>query len=994
MRSKNSIKIIQRAYFKIETGSFSANVFLSTKSSKLRVVTGTANHLNINLITKRMCEKIFKFRNSSSKIKVVLYSKGRRIKERMHYYHYTDPISTLSLSTRGYNALKREGIDTINDLFNCPKEDILKIKNLGKKSSDEIFSIIDELNKNKAIIFSEISPKEPKEIRFFIGSDGHKYNDISIEDLNLSVRAYNCLRIAKINYYSELLLKSADELIVIPNMGKKSLLELENVKSNTPLTLFSEIKDNKYITPDTICRSVFTVISEKINVNPAQLSEKLIPVCSRYMEDKENITDVSLCLKDKNFIKNVYEVNYIQLIFDDYVLNIIKESIYGCEENDILEKMPLYFNNVEFINMQLNNLLSRNEIEIFNNDKFIAVFPSLIIGAQKVLTDKEYDILIQRTKGKTLEDLGKVGGVTKERIRQIEAKAIRKLNNNNSLFKEDIYSDIFKRYSISHDEFMIAFKNTETYNYLALRYSPGKGQADDSRLPLQQILEDKKIPVVFKRACEKAIYKNFVQIAKEYVPCTRGHISNYVLRTFATDEVTFDEFCVLYFSILEDIGKQNDPKLSLMSRGYENKMAASKTTLWKYGKKLRYYNMELYDFTELLTTINLNQYDNIEYSTLKFFRLYPELMKTYDIRDEYELHNLLKKICDKDRYPTINFKRMPHIEFGRADRDNQVMDLLLSLAPIDNNDFAKEYEREYGVAASTVLANYMSHFDQYFYNGVYKIDFPALPDIIARKLKQILIDDFYLLSTIREIYKKEFPKSDEKLLNPFSLKNLGFKVYSNYAVTDKFNTATEYFNYLLTKDDITYFDNIPSEIKGTISFTSQLYRLKAEYEITEFSPNKYINFRKLKQIGITKKMLKMYCNVVLNFVGGSKYFTLSSLRKEGFSHELDELGFDEWFYTSILVEDKNNLSYQRIGGNKLMLSGDFDVMFEDFLEFIVYSQDSLFIDIYELSYRLQEYYNIRISIWKLIEIIKNSTMFYDVVSEKVYADYDIYYEEV
>ena len=40
------------------------------------------------------------------------------------------------------------------------------------------------------------------------------------------------------------------------------------------------------------------------------------------MEDKENITDVSLCLKDKNFIRNVYEVNYIQLVFEKYVLRL------------------------------------------------------------------------------------------------------------------------------------------------------------------------------------------------------------------------------------------------------------------------------------------------------------------------------------------------------------------------------------------------------------------------------------------------------------------------------------------------------------------------------------------------------------------------------------------------------------------------------------------------------------------------------------------------
>lgn len=906
-------------------------------------------------------------------------------------HYYKDSISNLNLSTRSYNALRRKGIDTINDLLNCSKEDILKIRNLGEKSLGEIFCIIDELNNSKTLIYSQINTKEPRHIKSFIGFDGYKYNDIPIEDLNLSVRSFNCLRTANINYYSELVLKNADELINIPNMGSKSLLELEIVKSNMPLTLFSHIEDNKYITVENICGNIFELINEKFHVNPAQLFEILTPVCSRYVGDKGNNTDILFCFKDKIFLKNIYELDYIQNVFEEYILNIIKESIYGCEENYILGEMPTYFNNVEFVNVLLNNLLSGNKIEFFNNDKFIAVYPSFVIGAKELLNDKEYEIFIQRTEGKTLEDVSKVIKVTRERIRQIEAKAIKKLNENNCIFKEDIYTDIFKRYLIFHEEFIIAFKNSQVYNYLALRY---KEQAKVSKLPLEQILEDKTIPIVFKRACEKAIYKNYVQIVKEYIPCRRADISNYVLRMYAKEGVTFDEFSELYFTTLEDIGKQNDPKLSLMDHGYENKLAASRTTLWKYGKTFRYYNMELYDFTELLTTINLNQYENIEYSALKFFRLYPELMKTYDIRDEYELHNLLKKICDKESYPTVKFNRMPNIEFGKANRDNQVVELLLSLAPISNYDFAKEYENEYGVAANTVLANYMGGFDQYFYNGVYKIDFPALPDIIAQKLKQLLINDFYMLPTIRAIYNKEFPNSDKNLLNPFTIKNLGFKVYSNYAIKDKFNSAAEYFNWLLTKDDITYIDNLPSKVSEIISYTSQLYKLKADYEIIEFSVNKYINYRKLQQAGITKEMLINYCDDVLSFIGESKYFTVSSLRKEGFSHPLDDLGFEEWFYTSILVEDKNNRSYQRIGGNKVLFSGKFNFQFEDFLEFIVYGQDSLFIDIYELIYQLQSYYNINVNIWRLIEIIKNSTMFYDVVSEKVYADYDIYYEEI
>ena len=50
------------------------------------------------------------------------------------------------------------------------------------------------------------------------------------------------------------------------------------------------------------------------------------------------------------------------------------------------------------------------------------------------------------------------------------------------------------------------------------------------------------------------------------------------------------------------------------------------------------------DYEELLETLKLNAYQNVELSTLKFMETYPEVMKKYDIRDQYELHNLLRKI--------------------------------------------------------------------------------------------------------------------------------------------------------------------------------------------------------------------------------------------------------------------------------------------------------------------------------------------------------------
>jgi DNA-directed RNA polymerase subunit alpha len=51
----------------------------------------------------------------------------------------------------------------------------------------------------------------------------------SLEDLDLSVRAYNCLKAAKINTLAELVHYDTHELLKFRNFGKKSLVEIEEL---------------------------------------------------------------------------------------------------------------------------------------------------------------------------------------------------------------------------------------------------------------------------------------------------------------------------------------------------------------------------------------------------------------------------------------------------------------------------------------------------------------------------------------------------------------------------------------------------------------------------------------------------------------------------------------------------------------------------------------------------------------------------------------------
>ena len=54
-------------------------------------------------------------------------------------------IDELELSVRSYNCLKRAGINTVEELTNRTPEDMMKVRNLGRKSLEEVLAKLDEL---------------------------------------------------------------------------------------------------------------------------------------------------------------------------------------------------------------------------------------------------------------------------------------------------------------------------------------------------------------------------------------------------------------------------------------------------------------------------------------------------------------------------------------------------------------------------------------------------------------------------------------------------------------------------------------------------------------------------------------------------------------------------------------------------------------------------------------------------------------------------------
>ena len=54
-------------------------------------------------------------------------------------------IEELDLSVRSFNCLKRAGINTVEDLISKSEDDMMKVRNLGRKSLEEVLAKLESL---------------------------------------------------------------------------------------------------------------------------------------------------------------------------------------------------------------------------------------------------------------------------------------------------------------------------------------------------------------------------------------------------------------------------------------------------------------------------------------------------------------------------------------------------------------------------------------------------------------------------------------------------------------------------------------------------------------------------------------------------------------------------------------------------------------------------------------------------------------------------------
>ncbi len=296
----------------------------------------------------------------------------------------TISIDKMSLSTRQYNALRRAGCNTIEELLNYSIEDLYAINNMGKNSVEGIVELLE---------------------RFEIERDGRS----SVEKNSLS---------CSMREYAQVILEGKFDEIRDENINEEEIEKYRHAFEETEYDLLKKCVDF----PNDIVPYIVFLDRESRNLK-------------RSSEVIHRIPKYRLNNKAKGYIdayKNV-NCNWSYAIPDGFN---DEESLIFFIRKTVQTNWDQLFCLFEWCSKDLKVITNKLIVDISKNDRDLRVVEL-------------------RKEKKTLEEVGRYFGVTRERIRQIESKTRRKVSlwaRKNKIFRM-ISADLNGKNIISSKDF-------------------------------------------------------------------------------------------------------------------------------------------------------------------------------------------------------------------------------------------------------------------------------------------------------------------------------------------------------------------------------------------------------------------------------------------------------------------------------------------------------------------------------------------------------------
>ncbi len=713
-------------------------------------------------------------------------------------------IKDTDLSKRAINALTRVGITTMYDLINCNVDlNAICICNVGKYT-------LQEINEYITRFYTDIL-KTSEEI------DDRIYN-LKINKLKLPQKILNKLWLETTTIGDFITKKNTD------NLNKKDIDIIYEELGTYGIKKFKNYIPKHIETPQTYFLKISDVFEDSWIINAC---------------DKYNLKNIGL-------LANVFPDIFLQ---DEYLIthDAFNEK-FRFIENKLKElgiyNTPVklsYFEEEELLKKDICELCKINYIDVLEK-KMEEIFPIYFSERERDVITERYGI--KDCKEKTLEDVGKLLGISRERVRQIESKALNRLRREFEHIEQEI-TELF-----SYLGNVISYFSKETYKFKKLlsRHLPNV-YIDYEHCCLwsnnKNQYQDIKDEIMKLFANEENIF--IVSLIQQNI---RSVLVKYINNETEAQKANFSNFYEkIYFDII------NNKFIKLNDSRYKKKI--SNQTQSK--ENIIYWFEQIYKEPILLPQNNKEVLvKNLE----PLFEKCPYAKKLCLRRVSEQIIKPNAVFCGFSKYIHIN-----NVSYDAKILNDIIEKIIILLKESNHSSIMKNIFDRYSYECKTAGIE-----DEYFLIGLikYKND-PRLECDIRRMMISLSDENVEKIQKNSSIKKEDsysfnISEEDKKNIKDILLSDFskGFRNNDYIHLMQFKNKFQQTFHYSLSFDDkmlVNYIKSITVEKKGVLYSIESLLDEKFTNEILNFIEK---CFDEGKQIIYIQAIYNQFNNDLLN----------------------------------------------------------------------------------------------------------------------------------
>lgn len=693
---------------------------------------------------------------------------------------------------------------------------------------------------------------------------------------------------------------------------------------------------------------------------------------SRSLKNELILLSRMILLKFKNFPSRFY-VEILKKHIEKICLDV--EKIDKNELYESIKENEIY--NIDFFEENL-DILKKRKCIVENNNNIEYCYTKLLDKIDTVCDDYKKGIIYSLLDGETLTKIGVNYNYTSgDPIKKIVTKCFEMIS---PVYEEIKYKDYFEKYNWDKNLFLEFWKENE-YIYEFLNFKYKKGEKDPYLL-----FADERTTEYQKQVLDN--YYGIVTVYGEKIYLKRENLFKVILKNEAIEPIKIEKIIDIYNFYASKYNIEHIKSKDMIYKLFDD----YKSFLLTDEDEVKFYDYFSISINTKMSIKSIVDVDPGVYAAKFFYNKYQNFFESININSPREMYSLFK-LLEVHKLDFVNMIKYPHINIKVNDKKEFIEDVLNRIVPIKIDAAAAFFQEYYGFEFATIKTYLLNEFMEYIKDGMITFDIYYIDEEKQIELREKLNRDYYVINELEEIFKSVYGDEYKNYISKYNFSILGYIYKGDYAIINKYYSFFEYLEEYIENHKI--INRKDFVFTGCSSIYSAFKKFEKSYDILKINEDSYISYNSFKNSGITKNDIKKYCNQIKEEFAENEFFTIKNVKERLVPTVLDEAGFEDLFYESIIINSED-IGWMRIDFNTIMYVVDENKTVktkEDFINFVlkILFNNNDIIDYSEFVDYLENEYGMLINNHvKMKENLLNVGCYYNDIFRKIYKNKNIY----